>query len=83
MPESDVMQISEQTDGDMLFAALEKMASRTGHIVIEDGLCNWGLKQPIGCFLDRYKMFLEDVHITGASETKKVMHLRLDGFLSD
>lgn len=69
--ETNVIQISEQTDGDMLFAALENMASRTDHIVIENGLHNWGIEQPIWCFLDRYKIFLEDVHIIGPSETAK------------
>ncbi len=68
---SDMILIDEQTDADMLFAALENTASKRDYIVIENGMCNYGIQQPIWCFLDRYRMLLEYVHITGASETTK------------
>lgn len=70
--EADIIRINELTDGDMLLAALENMASKTNHIVIENGMCNYGITQVIWCFLDRYKMFLDSVYIDGFSDTAKI-----------
>lgn len=63
--------VNAQMDADTLFDILVNAAEKTDCIVIENEPRDYQSEQAILCFLDRYKMFLEYVHIEDPSKIKR------------
>jgi len=56
---------------DMLFDILESTALTSDHLIIENGLHDYGRGQVVICFIERYKIFVEYTHISEEDGTWK------------
>jgi len=61
---------------DMLFEILECTALTSDHLIIENGLHDYGKGQVVLCFIERYKMFVEYTHISEEETWKFYIKLK-------
>jgi len=68
---------------DMLFEILERNALTSEHLIIENGLHDYGKGQVVLCFIERYKIFVEYTYISEEKDETWKFYIKLKGTIND